>query len=365
MRRAQCTIRVAMRQFAAHLAGAPTSVIMPAQRIEQINGHSMIILVVGDANADLSAALVRFPAEGDDSQITTLAWGSGGAAANVAAALGRLGTLARLLARVGRDPAAEIALRLARAAGVDLSMVQIDETIATGLCFAAVSPGGDRTFFSFRGANMALAPVGGDQLADVGWLHISAYALLEAQQRATTRALIEDAAARDIPISLDLCLPVLRAWRAEIETLLPRLRILFANEIELAELCPGMEYYAGAERLIESGLALAAIKLGPRGALIAGPGLRQSAPAFDVAAVDTNGCGDAFVAGFLAAHLHGAALEQCSTLANAIGALTATHYGAAEALPTRHELHAFLRQQPGCAEVAGLLDVRFDDKAFQ
>jgi len=317
----------------------------------------MTILVVGDANADLSAALIRFPTEGDDTQITALEWGSGGAAANVAAALGRLGTPARLLARVGSDPAAEIALRVARAAGADLSMIQIDETLATGLCFAAVSPGGDRTFFSFRGANMALEPIGADQFAGIGWLHISAHALLEARQRATTQALIEDAAARNIPISLDLCLPTLRAWRTEILALLPRLRILFANEIELAELCPGVEQEVAADQLIVSGLALTAIKLGPRGALIVGPGLLGRMPAFGVAAVDTNGCGDAFVAGFLAAHLRGAGLKQCCTLGNAIGALTATRYGAAEALPTRHEMHTFLRQQPGCGEVAGLLDL--------
>jgi ribokinase len=322
----------------------------------------MTILVVGDANADLSAALVGFPAEGDDSQITALAWGSGGSAANVAAALARLGAPARLLARVGRDPAAEIALRVARAAGADLSVVQVDETLATGLCFAAVSPGGDRTFFSFRGANTELEPIGADQLASVSWLHISAYALLEAQQRATTQTLIENAAARDIPISLDLCLPALRSRHAEILALLPRLRILFANELELAALCPGIEQDAAADRLIVAGLALAAIKLGPRGALIAVPGLRWRAAAFDVAAVDMNGCGDAFVAGFLAAHLRGAALEQCSVLANAIGALTATRYGAAEALPARHELRVFLQQQPGCAKAAELLDRSFEDR---
>jgi sugar/nucleoside kinase (ribokinase family) len=319
----------------------------------------MTILVVGDANADLSAALVSFPAEGDDSQITALEWGSGGSAANVAAALARLGAPARLLARVGREQAADIALRVAREAGADLSAIQVDETLATGLCFAAVSPGGDRTLFSFRGANTALAPSGG-QLAGVSWLHISGYALLEAQQRATTQALIVDATARDIPISLDLCLPTLRAWHGEILALLPRLRILFANELELAALCPGTEHEA-ADHLIADGLALAAIKLGPRGALLAGPGLRWRAPAFDVAAVDTNCCGDAFVAGFLAAHLRGAALEQCSTLANAIGALTATRYGAAEALPTWHELRAFVQQQPGCAEVAGLLGEEIED----
>src|SRR5919108_2950398 len=174
----------------------------------------MTILVVGDANADLSAGLARFPSEGDDCPITALGWGSGGAASNVAAGLALLGTPTRLLARVGADPAAEVALRVARASGVDLALVQRDDVAATGLCFAAISPGGERTFFSFRGANVGLdLPAGAAPLDGARWLHISAHALLEGRQRATALALLEDACDRDIPISLDLCLPLLHERR--------------------------------------------------------------------------------------------------------------------------------------------------------
>src|SRR4051794_23751575 len=195
----------------------------------------MTILVLGDANADVSAAISRFPAEGDDSQIAALGWGSGGSATNVAAALALLGAPARLLARVGGDPAAEIALRVARAAGADLRAVQVDTALATGLCFAAVSPGGERTFFSYRGANVGFefGPEQASQLDGARWLHISGYALLEGQQRAATLALIDTASARDIPISLDVCLPQLRAWRDETIALLPRLHMLFTNAPEL------------------------------------------------------------------------------------------------------------------------------------
>src|SRR5262245_44834882 len=188
----------------------------------------MTVLIVGDANADLSATLSRFPHEGDDALVDALGWGSGGSAANVAAALALLDTPARLLARVGRDPAAEIALRVARAAGVDLASVQIDDAEATGLCFAAISPGGERTFFSFRGANVALALAPPGALLDgVRWLHIAGHALLEGRQRATALALLAEAAARGIPISLDLCLPLLRDWREHTLELLPRLAIVF------------------------------------------------------------------------------------------------------------------------------------------
>src|SRR6266487_6342281 len=161
----------------------------------------MTILVVGDANADLSAAVNRFPHEGDDLPIAALEWGSGGSGANVATALALLGAPVRLLARVGRDPAAEVALRVARAAGVNLDAVQRDDSLATGLCFAAISPGGERTFFSYRGANvnLDLGPGAEALVDDAEWLHIAGHALLEGTQRDAIDWLRAEAADRDHP----------------------------------------------------------------------------------------------------------------------------------------------------------------------
>jgi sugar/nucleoside kinase (ribokinase family) len=320
----------------------------------------MTVLVVGDANADLSAALGRFPHEGDDAPISALGWGSGGSAANVAAGLALLGAPARLLARVGRDPAAEVALRVARDAGADLGAIQCDAALATGLCFAAISPGGERTFFSFRGANIALTLGPGEdaRLDDVIWLHIAGHALLEGPQRDTVRWLIAACAerARRIPISLDLCLPLLRARRDEVLELLPDLDILFTNELEAAALFPGVSYEVALAQLLRCGSKLAVLKLGAGGCRVAGADQQCAIPAFPVEAVDTNGCGDAFVAGFLHAHQHGAPPEVCATLGNAIGALAATRPGAAEALPDRASLRAFLIQRRAPGILSQLLD---------
>jgi sugar/nucleoside kinase (ribokinase family) len=209
------------------------------------------------------------------------------------------------------------------------------------------------------------------------WLHISGYALLEGRQRAATLALIDAAGAHDIPISLDLCLPQLRATRGETLDLLPRLRILFANEPELAALTAidrttkgqpnasveripdplGEPGALAIESLLERGVGTVAVKLGPRGCLVANTSARHYAPAFAVEAIDTNGCGDAFVAGFLFAHMRGAAPDQCAILANAIGALKATRLGAAEALPDRATLYAFLTDMRQNSPLADLLSI--------
>ena len=311
-----------------------------------VNLQSKHILIVGDANADLSAALDRFPHEGDDSLVGALDWSSGGSAANVAVGLALLAAPVRLLTRVGRDPAADVALWAARAAGVGLDLVQRDEVLATGLCFVGISPGGERTLFSYRGANVGLQllPQVSDALESAGWLHVAGHALLEGRQRETTLALVDQAHRCGLPLSLDLCLPLLRVRRDELLDLLPCLAILFANELELAALFPGLARDAALTQALAGAVGLVALKLGPQGCLVAGPALWQAVPAFPIAAIDTNGCGDAFVAGFLQARLCGEAPESCALQANAMGALTATRIGAAAALPDQKDLRAFLAE---------------------
>ena len=114
--------------------------------------------------------------------------------------------------------------------------------------------------------------------------------------------------------------------------------------------------FAAVRRLLERGVSIAAVKLGAGGCCVATTEQQYRAPAFRIEAIDTNGCGDAFVAGFLHAHLAGRSLTSCATLANALGALTATRSGAAEALPERSTLRAFLFEHCGEAPLVGLLE---------
>lgn len=319
----------------------------------------MTILIVGDANADVGAALSRFPREGDDSHVNELAWGSGGTGVNVATGLARFGAPARLLARVGGDPAADVALRAARRAGVDCSFVQIDPAIPTGLCYAAVSPGGERTFFSYRGANAALeCPPLEDLFRDITWVHFGGHALLEGPQQRTAFDIFTEAIGRRaIPTSLDLCLPLLRA-EANVARSAPfRSALLFANEPELAALtafplfsraglgapnpaASALDIIAAVERVIPCRVIG---KLGARGSVIGRLNPPVVVPGFSVEARDTTGCGDAFVAAFLTAFTRGAPAIDCARLGNAAGALVASRPGAAEVFPTRDELLMFLK----------------------
>ncbi|MDI1481312.1 carbohydrate kinase family protein [Polyangium sp. y55x31] len=310
----------------------------------------MVFLVVGDANADLSSTLARFPDEGDDVPMTELGYGSGGSGANVATALAKLGARARLVTAVGSDPGAAIALRAAREAGVDLSFVETHPTVATGTCVVAISPSGERTFLSFRGANAVVScPDFEAVFQDVVHLHVAGHALLEGEQWLTTLALMKEATRRDVPLSIDICLPLVRARAEELFALAPRFAVLFGNQSELGELGGFAPNDHGATpceaaiaALLGAGVPLVVGKLGAEGAVVAEGSTRTLVPPFPADVRDTTGAGDGFVGAFLYAWRRGATAEGAGRLGNAAGALVVSRPGAAASLPGREELSCLL-----------------------
>lgn len=86
--------------------------------------------------------------------------------------------------------------------------------------------------------------------------------------------------------------------------------------------------WALMQSCLDRGPRLAVCTLGSRGAVaLSAEGERASVPAQPVEVVDTNGAGDAFFAGFLAAWLAGAGLDGCLDTGSrqAVVALSSEH----------------------------------------
>jgi fructokinase len=252
----------------------------------------------------------------------------GGAPANVAYHLNRLGVSARLVTRIGHDEAGEAALAQLEARRVDVAGVQRDPHLPTGAAHVLLDAQGHASYaFTTPAAWDALEP---SSSAAADAVVFGTLAQRGARSRATIRALA--GSARLAVCDLNLRAPY---WDAEvIDESLRLATILKLNEDEVALLAGETTQGAGNVQAFASGLAaryeLEAVCI-TRGA--AGAGLWTEStwyerPAARVLVVDTVGAGDAFLAALLAARLEGRSWELALECATRLGGLVASLPGA-------------------------------------
>ena len=189
---------------------------------------SLLVTLFGDINVDVLMSISSYPPPGGDAMATGLTRRPSGSVANTAIVLAKLGVQVRMIGRTGDDRWAEMALAALTEYNVDVSAVRRDATEPTGLIFIPVTRDGERTMFSYRGANPRIPPqeIGPELLRGSRILHVSGYNLLEMPQRASTWRAVDLALEAGVPLSLDVGVePALHA-RAEIERLLPNVSIL-------------------------------------------------------------------------------------------------------------------------------------------
>jgi ribokinase len=308
------------------------------------------VLLVGDINTDVVMRLEEdFPPPGGDSLVEDATIGPGGGMANTACVLAKLGMRPRLLARVGTDVFAEAALNAYREAGIDLSGIERDPCLRTGLILIPVIPGGERTMFSYRGANTQLRLDGltPADFRDTKYLQLSGYDFLVSPQREATWKAVHLAKEMQVPIALDLTLEAVRRAPDEIRRLAGMLDVFSLGLEDGMALVGTDDPETIARSLLDMGARMAAVKLGARGAFLADGRSSAAVPAFRVAVVDTTGAGDAFNAGIIFGQIHGLDLLATGILAAALGALAATVFGAGPGLPGKGEAVGLLERSLG------------------
>jgi sugar/nucleoside kinase (ribokinase family) len=85
--------------------------------------------------------------------------------------------------------------------------------------------------------------------------------------------------------------------------------------------------------------------LGEEGSLMLGPGGEARVPAFEIDLVDTTGCGDAYVAGFIVAVANGWDPEAAGWLGAAASGLVATGLGSDSGIVDLESTLAFMATQ--------------------
>jgi ribokinase len=305
------------------------------------------ILLFGDINIDTVWPVSEFPTPGRDAYAKSVSVGIGGAVVNTAIVLDKLSQRTGLLACVGKDIWAEKAAETLNATGINQAYLKVKPDCTTGLIFLIVTPDGERTMYSCRGANVQYEAVDVDEeaLKNAGLLHISGYALVESPQKDAVWRAVELAKKYNVPICLDTGLDPAIHNPTDLCRLLPELTICITGPKETAELFNISLPEEAAEHMLSLGVNLVAIKQGEKGSFVATQTGKFHCPAFHVNAVDTTGAGDSFTAGLIYGWSKGMSLPATAVMGSALGALAASVYGAGLALPGKQKALEFLKSE--------------------
>jgi fructokinase len=285
----------------------------------------------------------------------------GGAPANAAVALSRLGVPSAFCGVVGRDPFGDKLLATLHDEGVDASRVRRDDERDTSLAFAWKDSRGDGHFRLLRMADARLSPDDVEQagIERMAAIVVGSVSLAEEPSRSAIYRAVEIARRSGVPVcfdanirptlwpnlatALDACLPVLEQSDL-VKVSLDDARALFGAGDN------GKDISRSLSRLPAR---FAVITDGARGSWFAvrrGTVLECSdhVPAYSVDAVDPTGAGDAFTAATVASLLRNQWMDLHPSdiaYASAAGALATTRRGAMSSLPCQEEVETFLTER--------------------
>jgi ribokinase len=277
----------------------------------------MKIAVFGSVNLDIVATVARLPLAGETVSGTTLVHYPGGKGANQALAARRLGADVMMVACVGDDPAADQALALLRADGVDLSACRAVQDAPTGVALIGVAESGENQIIVVPGANGHLSSADGAGLkTDALIVQLETPVDAVVATVLGFHGLVVANLAPSIPVP---------------EALIARADVIVVNESEAAFYGPLIGRCRG---MIALTLGADGAKLMRNGAVIA-----QASPP-PVTVVDTTGAGDTFVGALTVALLEGKDYESALTFACTAAALATTKAGAQPSFPTHADVEA-------------------------
>lgn len=294
------------------------------------------ILVIGSSNTDMVIRVPNLPLPGQTVLGGNFEIFAGGKGANQAVAARRAGAKVRFLAAVGNDNFGRDAIDTCTAEGIDTSLIQVLEDIASGVAMIFVSDSGENSIAVAPGANGHLSPQTlhrqKDLLDDTSVLLLQLETPLE-----TVTTAIELAFQQGTPCILN---PAPATTIAD--DVLAKLFCITPNETE-ARLLTGISVtdVHSAERaadvLLQRGVKNVVITMGDNGALLRNAELTHHHKAESVTPVDTTAAGDTFNGVLAAAVGEGLSLQEAVQLAVAAATLSVQTAGAIASIPRRED----------------------------
>ena len=275
----------------------------------------------------------------------------GGAEANVAIALSRLGHESAWFSMVGKDEFGKCVVNTIRGEGVDASRVRVTEEANTGILFKERFASENPNVYYYRkdsaATKLTVKDIDAEYIKQARIIHITGITpALSEDIRAVVFEVLKIAKENGITVSFDPNIR-LKLWPLE-EAKPVLLEIAKMSDIILPGISEG-EMLLGlsgekeiADKFLEMGCKIVAVKLGEDGCYIADKEGGSYVEGYKVNPIDTVGAGDGFAAGFLSGILKGMNIAECGQLGNGVGAMATLVQGDMEGYPYLEQLSAFM-----------------------
>ncbi|XP_034675591.1 probable fructokinase-5 [Vitis riparia] len=278
----------------------------------------------------------------------------GGAPANVACAITKLGGNSAFIGKVGDDEFGHMLVDILKKNGVNSEGVCFDAHARTALAFVTLKKNGEREFMFYRNpsADMLLteSELNMGLIKQAKIFHYGSISLISEPCRSAHMAAMKAAKEAGILLSYDpnVRLPLWPSAQAAIDVIKSIWN--HADFIKVSDDEVGFLTQGDAEKedvvlsLWHDNLKLLVVTDGEKGCRYFTKGFKGRVEGFSVQTVDTTGAGDAFVGALLVSIAQDPSifqdegkLKEALKYANACGAICTTQKGAIPALPTNSD----------------------------
>ncbi|CAN0838954.1 Probable fructokinase-5 [Linum grandiflorum] len=262
----------------------------------------------------------------------------GGAPANVACAITKLGGKSAFLGKVGDDEFGHMLVEILKKNSVNTEGVCFDKDARTALAFVTLKHDGEREFMFYRNpsADMLLkeSELNINLIKQAKIFHYGSISLISEPCRSAHMAAMKAAKSAGVLLSYD-----------------PNVRLPLWPSADAAR-----DGIKNKEEVVMSlwhdKLKLLVVTDGPKGCRYFTKNFKGKVGGYSVKAVDTTGAGDAFVGSFLVSVAKDPSifeneekLKEALGFANACGAICTTQKGAIPALPTTNDALALIKSK--------------------
>lgn len=250
---------------------------------------------------------------GTKNEVEAVTYSSGGGATNASVTFARLGMNSWYMGRLGEDVAGQLVMDDLSREKVNSSLVWYSDELGTGYSTILLSPNGERTILTYRGASNSYdIKLKHFEKVSPDWMYISSLSGdIEALE-----LIIDYAQKRKTKVAINPGKGELNS-RAQFKKILPYVNILSINKEEMEQLYGTADLFTLMKKANQD-VQYVVVTDGPKGAYVLHGGVIYKAGMYkNVPVVDRAGAGDAFCSGFVAMIAKGESVEKAITYGSA------------------------------------------------